>query len=95
MITFSVLLDTDKPQTCGEEEEVEGEGRTATTAALEAGAGTVLAGNKERESSVTRSPKMAGAGWMVEAAGVDATRDAEAEEEEGPKQLESGSAAGI
>ena len=43
-----------------------------------------------------RLPIMAGTGWgvvLVEA-GMDATKDAEAEEEEGPKQLESGSAAG-
>lgn len=32
---------------------------------------------------------------MVVVVGVDATKDAEAEEEERPKQLESGSAAGI
>lgn len=89
--------DTEQPQTCKEEdEEVEGEGTAATMAALEAGAGAAPAGNKERESSVMRLPNMAGTGRVVVAAvaGVDATKDAEAEEEEGPKQLESGRAAG-
>lgn len=80
-----------KPPTC---KEVDGEGMTATKAVLEAGEGAVPTDNNERESSVMRLPDMAANGWVALAAGVDATKDAGAEDEVGPKQLESGSAAG-
>lgn len=55
----------------------------------EAGSGKI-----ERESSVMRVPNRAGSGSVPLEAGDAATKDAEGEEEELPKQLESGSAAG-
>ena len=58
---------------------------------LEEGAG---AGKIERENSVMRVPKRAGSGSVLLEAADAATKDAEAEEEAVPKQLESGSAAG-
>lgn len=82
---------TCKTQTCEEEEEVDGNCAVAMMSLLEAGAG---AGKIERESSVMRLPNKAGTGWAVLDTGDDATKDAGTEEEEEPKQLESGSAAG-
>lgn len=58
---------------------------------LEEGAG---AANIERESSVMRVPNRAGSGSLLPEVGVAATKDAEAEEEDTPKQSELGSAAG-
>lgn len=76
--------------TC-EDEEVDGGGIVANRSVLEEASG---AGKIERESSVMRLPKREGNGWALLEAGGAATKDAGAEEEASPKQLESGSAGG-
>ena len=48
----------------------------------------------ERESSVMRLLNRAGSGWALLEAGGAVTKDAGAEGEAAPKQLESGKAAG-